>query len=205
MNKKQKTERCREILRKYAAGSEVTNPEDKAFLMYIFEGHTEWEQKQGSGVLSISVIETIYNNRCFLLNRTDGSSVDISFTHSICNRSKLSDIKAACRSAIRPEIVKFRDSNVVFGVSVCPISGEVLTLLNTHIDHFDITFKEMFDLWMSDKDISRIHGAVVSTNEGWYETFFTDPSVVTNFVEFHNLHCRLRAVSKQANLSNLRR
>ena len=131
MNNKQKTEKCREILYKYNENHKIDNENDINFLLSIFEGHSEWDSKQGTGIESISVIKNMFN-KCFQLNRIDGTSTDISFTHSISNRSKVSDIKKACRSAIRSEIVKFRNENVVFDCSLCPITNVILTKKYSH-------------------------------------------------------------------------
>ena len=203
MNKKQKTEKCREILYKYNVGSSVTNDEDIQFLLSIFENHTEWDSKQGVGIKSISVIKNQFN-KCFQLNRIDGTFTDISFTHSISNRSKVGEVKKACRTAIRKLIVQFRDENVVFGVSKCPFTNEVLTKDNTHIDHYDLTFDLMFNLWVVQHNFDFLYSKVNETKDNSVVTCFTDGSIIEDFRNFHNEKSKLRAVSKNANLSILK-
>ena len=204
MNKKQKTEKCREILYKYLVGSIVADEEEVQFLLSIFENHSEWDAKRGVGIKSISIAKNMYN-KCFQLNRVDGSFTDISFTHSITNRSKLIDVKKACRTAIRELVVKFRDDNVVYGVSVCPITNEVLTKENTHIDHYDLTFDAMFNLWVVTHDFDYLVSKLNLTEDNSVVTCFTDADLVEDFVNFHNSKSKLRAVSIKANLSILKK
>ena len=203
MNKKQKTEKCREILYKYAVNENISNEEDIQFLLSIFENHSEWVFKQGVGIKSISVVKNMFN-KCFQLNRIDGTFTDISFVHSITNRSKLAEIKKACRTAIRKEIVKFRDESVIFNASICPITSEVLTKENTHIDHYDLTFDLMFNLWVVQHDFDFLYSKVNETKDNCVVTCFTDGSIIEDFVNFHNQKSKLRAVSKNANLSILK-
>lgn len=122
MNKTQKKEKCSEILNKYPINGVIEDIDEFRFLLSIFQMHPEWKAKEGLGIKYISIVKNQYN-RCFQLNRIDNSSTDISFIHSISKPSKISEIKKACRDAIREYIVKFRDDNVIYGVSTCPIWG----------------------------------------------------------------------------------
>lgn len=204
MNKKDKIERCRHILYKYNVGDTITDINDGYFLLSIFKNHSEWETKKGIGIKSISIINNFFKTRCFQLNRIDGTSTDISFTHSISNVSKISEIKKACRNAIRDEIVKFRNANVEFGKTICHFSNEVLTSENTHIDHYDLSFDEMFSIWAASKDLHYLYSKINETQDNSFTTFFTDNAIINDFVNFHNENCKLRAVSKTANLSILK-
>lgn len=205
MNKKQKTEKCREILYKYNLNSIITDEDELYFLLSVFSNHSEWDSKKGIGIESISIINTFFKTRCFQLNRIDGTFTDISFTHSITNRSKINDVKRACRNAIKECISKFRDDNVVFGISKCPITNEILTQDNTHIDHYDLTFDTMFNLWVVKYNFDVLFSKVNVTKDNCFETYFTDEAVINHFVSFHNEKSKLRAVSKRANLSILKK
>ncbi len=205
MNKKQKTEKCREILNlKYKINQKITDEEDIIFLLSIFENHSEWDIKKGVGIDSISIALTKFNNRTYILNRIDGSFDDISFTHCISGRSKIIDIKNACRSAIIDIKNKYKRDNVIFGISICPISNEILTKENIHIDHYDLTFNEMFNLWVKKHDIELLFSKINKTIDNSVDTFFTDESIIEDFINFHNENSKLRAVHKTANLSTLR-
>lgn len=201
-NKTIKKERCSAILNSYKIG-DVVSVQDARFLLSIFENHPQWQMKKGVGIKSISVVKNTFN-RCFQINRIDGTFTDISFLHSIKEHSRLSIVKKACRDAIRGHIVRFRDENVVFGQSVCPFTGEILTKANTHIDHYDLTFEEMFTLWRAKYDLEYLYSKVNETIDNSVVTSFSDASIISDFVAFHNANTKLRAVSKTANLSLLK-
>jgi Protein of unknown function (DUF3223) len=204
MNKKQKAAQCKQILNKYAINTIVTDTDDIQFLISIFENHSDWNKKNGNGVSSISVILSKYKNRCFQLNRIDSTITDISYFESISNKSPLLNIKNACRNAIYPIIVEFRKENISYGISKCPISGDILTKQNTHIDHYDLTFDEMFKQWLKDKNVDELFSKINESQDNSFETFFTDNSIIEDFRNFHNANSKLRAVSKFTNLSTLK-
>lgn len=203
MNKKQKTERCRGILYSYNLNEEINRLNDYDFLISIFENHSEWDLKKGVGIKSISVVKNKFN-KCFQINRVDGTFTDISFVHSISQTSDISKIKKACRGAVRGEVLKYRNENVFFGVTKCPINGEFLTKENTHIDHYDITFNDMFELWFKNQNLKNLVSKLNDTKDNCVDTFFTDDSIINDFIIFHNENCKLRAVSSIANLSILK-
>lgn len=204
MKQTELTKKCQEILYKYNLKAQVIEDEEIQFLLSVFEKHNEWESKLGAGIKSISIMRSQFGNRYFQLNRVDNTFTDISFTQSIKKPSKISDIKKACRHAIRLEVIKFRNDNVQFGNTVCTFSNEVLTKSNTHIDHFDLTFDEMFKLWILDKDINLLYTKINETKDNEFETYFIDESVKQDFTIFHNNNSKLRAVSKNANPSTLK-
>ncbi len=203
MTKKEKQNKCREILNKYNVGENVY-ADDFFFLFTVFEGHPEWELKMGNGIDEISIGTAQFNTRCFVLHRCDGTMTDISFLKSITHPSDTSKIKAACRRAILPEITKCRNS-VVFGVSRCPITNELLTIGNTHIDHYDLTFAEIYEKWVSCQNITYLAKSINKTIDNNTETYFIDPKISNDFRIFHNMNTHLRAVTKEANISLIKR
>ena len=194
MTNKEKLHWCSYLLNKHRIGYTL-NEKEKSFMLDIFSNHHNWEEKKGVGIDCIKILHNNFGHRGFYLQRVDGSVIDISIGSSVSGKeSKYSaKLASACRTAIRPEIVKFRDNNVTYSVTKCVISGDVLTKENTHIDHYDLTFAEMLKLWLADNP----KPALVSKAE-WYE--FEDKDVEAEFVEFHNNNCKLRAVTKEVNI-----
>ena len=205
MTKKELTERCRAITRQYNINEEIDNAEHFAFLMNLFSSHSEWDIKRGCGIKSITVKKDFYGNKYFYLNRVDGTGTDISFVHCISERKPIAIIKQACRYAIRNEIDSYKRKNVQYGVTTCPITGEVLTQDNTHIDHYDLTFQQMFDRWIAGRSIDELFKKINKTDDNSLLTYFTCDLLINQFIEFHNNHCKLRAVSRIANLSLLKK
>lgn len=204
MNKKQLNEKCKEILNGLEVGDYVCDPNDLEFLLSVFEGHQEWEGKQGCGIKGVFVDKTDFGGRCFWLDRFDGTITDISYIKSITPPTKLADINKACRTAIQPIIKEFRNKNVTFGETRCPFTNEILTYSNTHIDHYDLMFYELFKLWIDKYNIDEIYNVVNKSTDGDVNTRFTDYAIEQDFIKFHNANTHLRAVSKKANLSILK-
>ena len=204
MNNTEKINKCREILHKTPVGIPIMDKEDCEFLLSVFLGHSEWEDVEGCGVSYITTQKTKYGTKCFYIFRLDGTSTDISFMHSIKNRSPKAEIKLACRTAIQPIIASFKKSNVIYGKSTCPFTGEVLTQDNTHIDHYDLTFNELFREWIKGKKLSELKEAINKREDHNITTYFIDKNIESEFVVFHNRNTNLRAISKIANLSILK-
>jgi hypothetical protein len=204
MNKIDLTRACRTILNKYKPGQKII--EENSFLMELFSKHHQWSIKIGIGVDYITVKKTQWGTNCFTIKRIDGTETDISYLQCVNGKSSdLSDVKAACRDAIRGIVAKFRNENVKFGVTVCPLTGDTLLKNNTHIDHYDLTFDEVVTLWLSDKDIKQLHSTLNEGSvDGETEIYFNDSEIIKDFVSFHNNNTHLRAVSKIANLSILK-
>lgn len=203
LNKSQKTKICKYILNNTDC---VVEKKYSDFLVNnIFPTHPEWKKKVGVGIDHLEVRNTSYGNKCFFIIRTDGTITDISYPAAISPYNKTKDIMAACRNAVSSTIELLRRSTKL--PFVCPVTGEVVTdRSNMHIDHYDLTFKELFDLWMKDKDVDELYRRTLKSNmDDCVDTFFDDDKVILDFIQFHNSHTHLRAVSKNANLSVLKR
>lgn len=202
-NKKEKTKLC-----KYILDNSDVRVEDKysRFLMkYIFPYHPEWKDKEGVGIDHIEVRPDGYGHKCFYLIRKDSTVTDISYLTSITPPSKKNQVKAACRTSIRPIIKDIKNS--VKLPYRCPITGDIITTMDDiHIDHYDMEFNDVFELWIKDKDLDWLYEDVMKSNvDGSTITSFKDESIIKDFIEFHNTHTHLRVVSKKANLSVLKR
>ena len=202
-NKKEKTKLC-----KYILDNSDVRVEDKysRFLMkYIFPYHPEWKDKEGVGIDHIEVRPDGYGHKCFYLIRKDSTVTDISYLTSITPPSKKEQVRTACRTAIRPTITDIKNS--VKLPYRCPITGDIITSMeDIQIDHYDMEFNDVFELWIKDKDLDWLYEDVMKSNvDGSTITSFKDESIIKDFIEFHNTHTHLRVVSKKANLSVLKR
>lgn len=202
---------CRYILHNTEVNGIVEEKHSKWLIKEIFVNHNEWEIKKGVGIdhLEVRVSTTFRKNKEFWIVRTDGTETDISFTKCLVKKdpqkTKIDDIRAACRNAIEPEIIKVK--NTITFPFICPILGTIIYDMNQiHIDHYDMTFNELFHKWLKGKDIDELYKKTLSSNkDGSTETYFDDKEIIDDFIEFHNKNTHLRAVSKRANLSDLRR
>lgn len=204
--KKSIAERCKAILHKYPINSSVTLSDDYEFIIELFKQHPHYAIKAGPGIKDIIVKLTEFKNRCFYIVRSDNSMTDISYLVCINGAgTKKSDIALACRSAIRDIIVKFKNDNVVFGITTCPVTGEILTKDNIHIDHYNLTFNELFNIWIKGADIDKLHSELnIGTTDCEHQIYFVKQDIIDHFRAFHNANTHLRAVSVKANLSILK-
>jgi hypothetical protein len=188
--------RCKEILNITELGSCVKK-DDFLFLCELFKNHHDWKNKSGSGVKHITIGLAAYGTRCFIIIRNDNTTTDISYRCAISPKSKLSELKSACRCTIAPTILKFRDKNVIFGVTKCKLTGVILTKENTNIDHYNLTFAELFKEWVKSVDIDKIEISSIIDNTSC--TNFVDKNIEADFIIFHNANTNLRAITKEAN------
>jgi hypothetical protein len=201
MTKKYQKDQCKTILNKYALNHTII--EERDFLVNVFKNHPNWLEKRGKGGRRIFIGQDNYKHRCFFIERIDNTVVDISYLTAIAgnNKSDLERIKIACRTAILPEILDYRNKNVIFGVTKCAISNEILTKENINIDHYELKFSEMFDLWIK----KYIPKELVKNIQVQDQTSsFTNDIILNDFISFHNLNCKLRAVTKHVNQIVLR-
>lgn len=194
------------ILNKYDVNKKLNKDCANFLIKQIFSKHRNWIEKKGVGVSHIEIRTTISKTNCFYIVRTDGSLTDISFNSSVTDviDKKRQDIYSACRNAIRP--IKDDMRNKITLPFVCPIKNIVITDKKyIDIDHYNLTFLELFELWLKDKDKDYLHSKINKDCDGEVLTYFTDSEIINDFIDFHNKHTHLRAVSKSANLHELRK
>lgn len=202
-SKKAAGDAAREVLYRYAIGDRVVGA-DADFLADLLQLHPEAEQKIGCGVSWFSV-EQNDGSRGFWLTRTDGTRTDWSFLACLTPPTPAAEAKAAFRSAVRPQIEAFRDAfKLRGGHRVCPVSGEDITLENLHVDH-EPPFEELLDCFLRERGLGLTNVRVKPTADGSTVTELADDILRAQWAEFHSRNARLRAVSKTANLSLLRR
>lgn len=193
---------CQELLHKYPPGERLSGDDDMD-VYCLFKHHPEFQEKRGAGVLYFTVEHAFRGTKCFFVHREDGSSTDFSFMTCIYGSSKAQDFRKACREAVFTDIMNFRRTHLLPG-SVCPITGEVLTEANTHVDHAPpFTFEAIVQQFVVDEKIN-INGADIPKSDG-FVTKFGDSELARKFREYHNARANLRLVSKTANLSTLKR
>jgi hypothetical protein len=117
----------------------------------------------------------------------------------IVNEEK--QVKMALRECISNIVIEFR-SNIKFGIDKCFISGEILYSENTHIDHYNYTFKNLVINWMdiNKYDFKYLYKFVFRDKS---RNYFTDNSISESFIKYHNANTNLRAILKSLNKSNL--
>lgn len=209
LNKAALKRQCREIICR--TSGRVSEADAQWLIDNVFQFHPYWDQKRGCGVDYLRV-EKIgdYGTYGFRLYRIDGTKDDISFVKAIDDLGKKDSsawktrsVKSACREAIMPQIRKIREA--IRLPILCPITLQyIYDKAEVEIDHYDLTFEELLALWLEGKDIEALYEAV-DGGDNVIGDHFKDKEIEQDFIKFHNDHTHLRAVSKFANGSLLRR
>jgi hypothetical protein len=110
-------------------------------------------------------------------------------------------VKIAFRFCVSDLIINYRNS-LNWGNIKCYISGEVLYKENCHIDHYNLTFKEIIKKWMdiNNYTFDFLYQFVVRKNS---RSYFTDENLTKSFIDFHNNNTNLRPILKSLNKCNL--
>lgn len=202
LNKNQLIKVCRYIL--YNTDVVVEEKYSKFLIERVFSRHQEWEEKKGVGIDHLEVRPNRYKQKNFYIVRIDGSVTDISFLKALQHPTKLSVVKEACRNAILPIILEIR-SEIQLPFK-CPLTGETVTDKKLiHVDHYDLTFDEVFNKWIEDKNINELYEKVAKSQDNSEQTYFEDDAISKDFLDFHNKNTHLRVISAKANLSLLKK
>ena len=202
MTKTEIQEKAKAILNSTPYGGEV-NSEDFDFLVKeVFCKHPFWNYKtKGQLITAVYADQSSEHfTKCFYIKRMDGTSTDIGLAK--CFRKASDETVAACREAIRPIIEKFR-SELKYPFT-CPITGEVLSdPSEVHIDHYDETFIKVVRSWIETKSTDELQLKPPKDNQSAVRFLYAATDI--DFINYHNSHTHLRAVSVTANLSILKR
>lgn len=193
MTKTKLLNRCKELL-----NSGNLSYDDKLFLITIFKNHQHWEQKKGSNPKDILIEKTPFGNNCFFILREDGTKTDISYIKSLSNPKHKTSVLSALRYAVKDEIFNFKNNNVVFGETKCEISKEVLFKHNCHIDHYDLTFFKLSEIWINKIGLENIK--LSDSVDNSFNVYLLDKELERDFIKFHNNNTNLRAVTNTVNL-----
>ena len=186
MNKKQKTERCQEILR---GGVRAVNDEDALWLLTdVFPNHPEWSKKQGVGVAQVKVGKVQpYNQVCFYLVRSDGTEVDISFHVSIRGRANHRNIvTAAARNETRQQVTNYKME------SPQPWAG-------LHLDHV-YPFSSIFSEWLDRVRLSTDEISTTSSEVG-HQILFFDRGLGISWQRHHYKNAQYQWLTGEQNIA----
>jgi len=199
-NRKQDAESAIYEVRDRYVGANAMSDDDE-FLRDLVALHPDAEEKIGQGIDHFEARRN-GNNICFRVVRTDGTETDFSFLKCLNGSSPEVLARSAMRHAVRDQLVPIREKAIACGAP-CPITGATLTRENCHADHDAPTFIEIADGFAA--SVGGYEKIVTVAEDGTFGRRFADAVQGERWSEFHREHANLRAVSKKANLSVLRR
>lgn len=169
------------------------------FLVYFFgKYHPEWEKKTHNCNVDFFRVERAqgFDTFCFYLY-IDGIREDVGFNKIALRFRKINDIRSACREAVHPYILDLKRKILSTSNLRCPINNSVIDSSNMTIHHESLEFDEIVRDWVE------IHGGEVEVFQYINETVgngtitkFTNEELICDFVEYHNKHTKVCALSK---------
>ncbi len=194
------------ILRVYRPGDQVS-VEHAAFLYALLCRHPNCQEKTGRGIAGFKVQKTIYGNAGFVIVRSDGTETDFSFMRCITPRSQIADFKQACRNMVHGQVWAFKISAFTYCATIkCPVTGEDVTVANAHVDHEPPhTFDNLVSRFCEAIQVNPETVEICGYSDGEMEKWFADEELRKAWQEFHRRNAVLRIVSKQANLSIIKK
>lgn len=202
--KKAATNAIRSILYRYAPG-DTLNDSDAYFMCGVLALHPHAALKIGCGVASFSV-EQYEWSRGFALTRIDGTKTDWSFVVCLTPPTRAKEATSGFRTEIRTQIKDFRCAFFRQHASPrCPVTNTLLVNdLSTHIDH-ETPFEDLLSAFLASKNLNLSGVDVNASQDNDLDTRLLDQDLADEWRRYHAEHAKLRAVSKLANLSMLRR
>lgn len=203
-------ERIKTILHRYK-NKEYLSKDDFEFMFEVLKMHPDASVKIGNGVKAIYIKQNpIYKNtRGFWIVREDNSETDFSYLECLKETPHERLFISACRVAISPYIKEFKENffdQLPGKKSICPFTGELISLTNSHVDHkAPLTFQKIVNLFLDEYKIDpkkiKING---KGEDGIVQSTFSDKKLEQKWIEYHNKVAQLQIVSRKANLSILK-
>lgn len=177
--------------------------EDDDFIRDLLAMHPRVAVKVGSGVERFEVRDNAGTNGFWII-RTDGSATDFSFMQCLNGATHQDLVRSAMRRAVIDQMQDARDREFsTTNVRYCAVTGDQITADNCHMDHEAPTFVEIADAFASAEGG---YGTIaVTSDDGLIGHRFVNVDVSARWERWHRDRASIRAVSKKANLSVLRR
>ncbi|MDD1829310.1 DCL family protein [Photobacterium sp. ZSDE20] len=199
--KKAATEEIRNRISHYQEGQDLSN-DDSDFFKELFKLHSEYLEKRGCGISHITVERDFNRNRCLIIKRIDGSSIDISWVHCLKPLSRKTVVAIAFRRTVKESIKQFKETKIASGAQ-CPVKNIPLDLKNSHAVYICPTFDELFLTFISEQNVNleliEINDPVVGDND--QRGIITNNELRNSWIHYHKENACLELWSANANLS----
>lgn len=114
------------------------------------------------------------------------------------------DFLVALRSAINDQISAYRRKHKVAhgGTYVDEVDGKRLAPLDSHVDHYPISFARLVDMWLAEQQYGFEDIVTEATVGEFNGVVMSNDTQRRSWQDFHRDHAVLRIVSKERNLSS---
>lgn len=194
----------------YGSVNSVLSEEEFNFMYSYFESiHHEWKMKLGNGIKSIHrVLDKVYGKyRSFEIERLDGSRTDISYIIQNIKAPNLkNDFNKALRYVVMPQILEFKKNKFnERKIHICPFTNEEINFSNCHIDHFNPSFDELVNSFVTENKINNLSDVLEPSKDNQTISEISNKHIAELFFDYHLKNANLQAVSVKANLSILKK
>jgi hypothetical protein len=176
---------------------------------YFESIHHEWKLKLGKGIKSIyRVLDKVYGKyRSFEIERLDGSKTDISYIIQNIKAPNLkNDFNKALRYIVMPQILEFKKNKFNENkIQICPFTNEEITFSNCHVDHFNPSFDELVNSFVTENKINDLSSVLEPSKDNQTISKISNKEIAKLFFDYHLKNANLQAVSIKANLSILKK
>lgn len=211
LTKKKRENMCRAIVSLYAPGTTIDLDNELTLRKLSLDHHPLWPIISEGGIDHLEVaLHEKYKTKHIRVVKPNGEKWPISYREGIyppkggLQECATEQIRHCCREAIEPEVRQLL-YNTEFPC-ICPIDGTVISNSSeVHVDHYDLTFDEVFKAWMENKDAITMFYTVIDWSFEHAGERFCEERVRENFIKFHDAHTHLRVVSRHANLVTLKK
>ena len=179
------------ILRNTPVGEWVTG-QDFSFLKELFERYREARNRESKAVVGIEVEpNTIGSGKGFKAYYEDGTAGDISYINAANSLNGYdphpSQVKAAMREAVVPQIMSFRYEEISRGI-------DPDFAMNAEVDHLEPReFCELVEAFLKAEGIT-LHDIELEKIPNFRGSFLPEP-LAERWRQFHGEHARLELVA----------
>lgn len=189
------------ILERYEPG-QILDQDDTDFMYDVIQMHPNAADKVGCGVKAFGVQRNpSYKNKEFMLVRKDGTQTDFSFNKCLRPPTQLARFLQACRQSVADGIIAFRHAYFQMTPNpVCELTGELLTMENSHVDHAPPhTFRYIAEMFIQKYhvDVERVTLTSGGDNSCWV-LMPTDLEAL--WTDYHWQYAKLRVISAAENM-----
>jgi hypothetical protein len=200
------------VLRTYAPGQIVKDPQHEAMLHDLVARHGEASDKIGAGIAKFSVQSTVHGQKGFYIHRVDGTGTDFSLHYALRKSVEPGrvDTLRAMRLAVqdqidwaRAELIK-RDADAV-GRVPCHVTGELCSPADMHVDHIEKPFAQIADEFLRQYGAHEDAVLITPSRDNQILPAIDDPHLLDAWRGFHADNAVLVLTHKSINMSKGRR
>ena len=171
------------------------------FFKNLIQRHPNSDEKVGAGIDFFYIEPNPMMKKYYqtMIRRIDGTQIDFSWVQC-CNERKRSTqelLTRAMRTAVKEDVIKFKQNQRPLICSVCKAMGELYE--DYHVDHHNPSFQTLKDTFL----IKRESPVSFEDCKKYNLTLFKDEDkkFKNDWIDFHNENCNFQILCRGCNFS----